>query len=728
MVPTWLYNILKYLREREEKPMNLDFVLDKMGSGKKYELMSNHPPAVSIEEKEEFYIKPTLRDAVMMNNSKLLLFSAPGATGKSALSRYISRSKNALLWDLSIERIANHSFSGMLVKSLGTKEFSRFTEGLVNGEAVLVIDALDEAEMISGRTAIETLLSDLREAVLESQYPSIVLCARTETAHFIKNYYSQAEHRLPLSQYEISFFAETDGLTFIQRKLEETRKKNNDNRPVTVATIECIRSLFDEIKRLLDYDEDAIASFLGYAPVLEALAVFCDEENNTIQLKQKIQNANCSAEIFQKIMEYILGREQRKVINGFRERCMDEYPEFEKWDCVYSEREQLIRLINYVLFEDIDIDVYTHNHLPRELLREYHECIFSFLKDHPFLHSFIRNNVPSVDFTGPAFRDYVLARLMSGEETSEDCDDYAQCYFSEHCQNSRFPSQLYFDLYEFNSGGEMKISHFKYLYDAFKSKERTKYASAVSIEQVDGDIFCTFMQDNALKGKKIHATDFFVSDNSHPLQLSQINNGYIDVDLDIILGPATEDVIISNSIIKCGKLIIQAPNVMLIADVNSEVLIACNGGIDASKCPNSKFEIRAERDDLLKISAPDIDDWYKLRKYKYSLDDEVQLDVTKFENAVWAILKHFRKHRKDAPGKHREYIDNVIVGGSQLKKDILTYFIERGIIYQDSKDPKQYKLNNTALELLGVNWGMLSPNSTREMKAVLEDYCCWKQN
>ena len=57
MVPTWLYNILKYLREREEKPMNLDFVLDKMGSGKKYELMPNHPPAVSIEEKEEFYIK-----------------------------------------------------------------------------------------------------------------------------------------------------------------------------------------------------------------------------------------------------------------------------------------------------------------------------------------------------------------------------------------------------------------------------------------------------------------------------------------------------------------------------------------------------------------------------------------------------------------------------------------------------------------------------------------------
>lgn len=708
--------------------MNLDFVLDTMGRGGEYSLMPNHPKEVSVKTEEEFYIKPTLGDVVIKKNSKIILFSAPGATGKSALARYISRKKHALLWDLSMDRIANHSYSGMLVETLGTKDFSRFTQGLTSGEATLVIDALDEAEMISGRAAIETLLLDLRAAALESVCPNIVLCARTETAHFIRNFYSQESSKLDISQYEISFFAETDAVNFVISKIKENRAKAADSRAITAATVDCIKILFDEIGRLLDRNTEEFRSFVGYAPVLEALAVFCNEENNTIQLVQKIQKANCSAEIFQRIMEYILVREQKKVINGFRERCIEEYPDFDDWDCVYSQQEQLIRLINYVLFDEIDLDVYSNPQLPRELLREYHECVGTFLKDHPFIHMFEKNTVPNADFTGPAFRDYVLARLMTDKQIGEDCDDYAQCYFCDHCQNVRFPSQLYFDLYEFNAGNFIRLPHFKYLYDAFKSKERTKFASSVSVEQVDNEIFCTFRQDSATRVRGVHETEFCAQDISEPLQLIQISNGYIDVDSDIILGSPKEDVIISNSSIKCRRLIIQSSSVMLIAETNCETLLACSEGIDASGCPNAKFEIRVDRDDLLKISSPDINDWYKLRRYQYDLEDETQLDVTKFGNAVWAILKHFRKHRKDAPGKHKEYIDNIIVGGSQLKKDILAFFISKGIIYQDSKDPRQYKLNNSALETLGVNWGMLSPNSSGNMNSVLDAYVSWKQN
>lgn len=727
MIPAWLYNILVIYREREGHTMNLDMVLNQMGCGGEYSLMSNHTKAVSIESGDEFYIKPTLRDTVMQKNSKLLLFSAPGATGKSALARYISRQKNALLWDLSMEKIANHSYSGMLVEALGTKEFSRFTQGLVTGEAILVVDALDEAEMISGRAAIETLLMDLRNAVAEAVCPNIVLCARTETAHFIRNFYAQENSRLEISQYEISFFEETDAIEFVKRKITENRIKNKDERPVTVATIDCVKALFTEIKRLLDQNNDAIISFIGYAPVLEALAVYCDEENNTMQLVQRINKAQCSAEIFQKIMDYILDREQKKVINGFKERCAEEYPDFSSWDSVYSCQEQLIRLINYVIFNDIDLDVYANDGLPRELLREYHECFTPFLKDHPFIHMFEHSEVPKADFTGPAFRDYVLARLMTDQEIDADCDDYAQCYFSDHSSNVRFPSQLYFDLYDYYAKRTMRSSHFKYLYDAFKSKERTKFASAVSIEQVETEVFCTFRQDNAARVDSIHETEFAVVDVGKPMQIIQMNNGYVDVESDIVLGSDKEDVIICNSVIKCKKLVVASSNVMLTAEEGGGILIACTEGIDRSLCQNAKFDIRVDNDELLRISTPDINDWYKLKKYQYDLEDESKLDVTKFENAVRAILKYFRKHRKDAPGKHREYIDNIIVGGSSLKKDILDFFIEKGIIYRDSKDPRQYKLNNTALESLGVNWGMLSRNSDSDMKSVFEAYSAWKQ-
>lgn len=722
MFSIWFYNIIKSNREREELSVQLDFVLDRMGNGASFDLQPNHSAAVSIETKDEFYIVPMLKDTVQEKDSKLILFSAPGATGKSALAKYISRKKNALLWDLSQYPIANHSYSGMLVEALGAKGFSCFTEGLVSGDAVLVIDALDEAEMISGRAAIETLLNDLRIATSAASCPNVVLCARTETAHFIRHFYAQEEHKLEISQYEISFFEDTAAVEFVKTKIAQNRSKNGDNRPVTPATEACIKSLFEEIKRLLDHNDDAIKSFIGYAPVLEALAVYCDEDSNTMQLVQKIQSSNCSAEIFQKIMDHILIREKGKVVNGFKERCSRDYPEFDNWDCVYSVEEQLTRIINYVLFEDVFFDAYTTDGLPRELVQEYCECVTSFIKDHPFVHMFNRANRPSVDFTGPAFRDYVLARLMTELRTSDDCDEYAQSYFGDHCEHARFPSQLYFDLYEYYSNHSMRMNHFKYLYDAFKSKEQTKFASSVSIEQADTETVVVFRQETTSKNQNLHEVEFAIIDRDSPLEIVQLNNGYIDVDTDVILRATKKDVIISNSTLKCKRLILQSENIMLAADSEEGVLLACSEGIDTSRCPTAKFDIRIEEGSSLRVSSPDVNDWYKLRKYAYVLDDESELDATKFEHAVRAILKYFRKDRKDAPGKHREYIDFVIVGKSPLKKGILDFFISKGIIFQDSKDPRQYKLNNQVLESFGVNWGMLSTIHSGPMKELFSAY------
>lgn len=720
MISTWLYNIITQEREREALDMNLDRVLDTMGNGGQYELTPRHHRSVSIKDNEEFYVKPVLRDVVTRKNSHLFLFSAPGATGKSALAKYISWEKKALLWDLSKERIANHSFSGMLVESLGTKEFSRFTEGLKDGSAVLVIDALDEAEMISGRAAIETLLLDLREAVNESVCPNIALCARTETAHYIRHFFEQEDHKLDISQYEISFFEETSAIEFIKRKISEKRE-------VTPAIEKCVKALFDEIKRLLDYDEDATRSFIGYAPVLEALAVFCDEESNTMQVLQKIQDANCSAEIFQKIMDYILNREHDKVVNGFKERCIEEYSEFDGWENVYSIQEQLVRIVQFVLLGEIDSEAYTANALPRELMQEYLECVRSFIKDHPFLHMFDMDDAPKADFTGPAFRDYVLARIMTDAGTNMDYDDYAQCYFSDHEGNVRFPSQLYFDLYEYCAAGAMKLTHFKYLYDAFKSKERTKFESSVSVEQVEQSVYCTFKQISSGQQNSEYETEFCATVNDEALQVIQLNNAYVDIDGDVILGSAKEDVVISNSTIKCRKLIIQSSSVMFVAEQNGETLVVSSDGIDTSRCPSTKFEVRADRPDLFKVSTPDINNWYKLHKYNYSLEDDNDLDTTKFWNAVWAILKHFRKHRKDAPGKHREYIDNIVVGKSKIKSDVLSFFVSRGVIYQDAKDLKQYKLNNSALEDMGIYWDMLSAQTNSGISTVMSAYIDWKQ-
>ena len=144
--------------------------------------------SLSQIDNAQFYIKPPFLDICTDNNSKFILFSAPGATGKSALAKFIAHKFKALYWDLSKIKLGENSLHGTLIRAMGTSGFTDFLSAFKQGEILFVIDAFDEADMISGRESIEHLLRDLNELAKESEQCNIVLLARTETAKFIKQY------------------------------------------------------------------------------------------------------------------------------------------------------------------------------------------------------------------------------------------------------------------------------------------------------------------------------------------------------------------------------------------------------------------------------------------------------------------------------------------------------------------------------------------------------------
>ena len=692
--------------------MNLDVILKKIGTSQNIQLVEGHPRSVSILQNNDFFIKPTLTEIACPKNSKIMLFSAPGATGKSALAKFVSFSKKALLWDLSKEKIANHSFSGMLVESLGTKLFSEFTNGLETGDAVLIIDALDEAEMISGRVAIETLLTDLRAVCINSVCPNVILFARTETAHFIKEFYSKDSTRLEIAHYEISFFEESDAIEFIKYKISQTSD-------ITPATEKWIKEQFAVIKQTIDKDESAIKSFLGYAPVLEALAVYFIDEPNTMKLLLHTQD---STNAFCQIMKYILDREKAKVVGGFKQRCQKEFPSFDNWEILYSEEEQIKRIAYYLIFNSTDYDNCRLD-LPNELAAEYGELIESFLKDHPFIRVSRKENSFEPDFAGVAFRDYVLAKLMNISEY----DDFARELFANRKDGVKCPSSLFFDFYRNFSQGHTKNSHFQYLYESFKAKEVADSFTYISIEEYDNNVYYCFESAFVKTSNPFINVEFVAPSTTEiGLTIKQINNAYIDISGDVILESGdNEDVTINNSTIKCRKILLCTSNIMLIGEKPGETLLAPAEGFEIKGTGIPKFEIRTDTSDSIKISSPDIHNWYKLSQYEYNLLDESSLDLTKFENAVKNILKHFRKHGKDAPGRHFEFIKNIIIGGSSLKQSVHDFFLSNKIFYQDDKDPKQYKLNMENLEKYGVNWGALSQSSTPNFKPLFDEYSAW---
>lgn len=167
---------------------------------------------------------------------------------------------------------------------VGPAEYSRFTTDLREGRAALVIDAFDEAEAISGRTAIQQFIKDLNRCIDGAVSPCAFLFSRTETAQFIASLC--AEISIPFLHYEIGFFEETQSLQFMEGQLSRLKKANNPNVSVTAAERDCIKKYYDAIQQNISTNERA--SFLGYAPVLQAISSEIKETSNTASLISKL--------------------------------------------------------------------------------------------------------------------------------------------------------------------------------------------------------------------------------------------------------------------------------------------------------------------------------------------------------------------------------------------------------------------------------------------------------
>lgn len=700
MLPGWLYNRVIDAAEKEERTVTLKDVLDSIPNGDSLSLATSHPASVSYMPDVDFYIEPQVSCLACPGNSRVILLSAPGATGKSTLARHLARERNALLWDLSKEKIANHSLSGMIVKALGAKAFSSFTCGLNTSKAVLIIDALDEAEMISGSAAVETLLQDISELITDSSSPTVVLCARTETAHKVAYYCEEVCH-LPIAQYEIGHFDEAHAKEFVLTKLKLRTS-------VTPAIQNFVDASFGSVRKCLG-DEAACRSFLGYAPVLEALAAAYDPEINTLHQIRQVESTANSTALFDAVMRSILEREQSKVTNAFKQKCADRYPRFHDWEKVYTPEEQLMCIAYFLIFDEIASDCCVS--MSPELAAEYSECVESFLWNHPFLRT--------GNFAGPAFRDYTLARLMLMSES----DMFVDSYLSDPRYAGCKPAQLFFEFYAFYANKVADASHFSLLYSSFKAKETLDTISSVSVTQEGESLYCTFSQGRGQKDPTV--TEIVLCVGARPLCVSQLTNAVIDINGDLVLGVHGEDVSISSSTVNCRKLVVRTATVYISGSQSAETFIGCTASMDTHLFPHVQFNRREEETAYVKLDIPEVGKWYFLRDCAYKHQSDAPITVERFENIVRSLLHPFRKHGKDAPGKHREYVENVVVGNSKPKQSVYQFFLDIGALYRDAKDMSQLKLDNEKLEMLGLNWGYMSHGFPHTMSRAYQEYITW---
>lgn len=718
-----LYNEIEYINSiKELKDVTFESTISNVFSNNasiRYDLSEKVAKYMRYINKEPFYVKPNFQDVKVDNristvDPKFVLYSAPGAVGKSSLAKYISFKFNAIYWDVSKITLGTNSFTGSILSAIGAAKYSKFIEDLNNAKVTLVIDAFDEAEMISGRKMINEFVNDINNALENCSAPSVIMLARAETSQYIASFC--AENGIALKHYEIGFFDENQAKDFIKGKLinDKLEKGKLEKGKLTQSDINCVDECYNVLKSELPKDE--IASFLGYAPTLEAIAAHINLFPNRLKITNGFKENKNHDSLIVKIMEDLLDREQQqKFIEAFKKKCENCGESFSNYDELYTPFEQLYRIVYYIIFNDkkcMEFD----NKVPPQLINCYQEVIDTFLTQHPFIRLIKGdNNSSTYDFTGPAFRDYTIAYLLLNEDSKSLVDMYCGEYFKNHYM----PSQILYNCYKSLNKNKINITHLSLLYNSFSSKANVNQRAYMQCTKADFDESDFDEEDlgNIDYSSLYGLSTFLIWGNSSDCKfdyLYLLNDTIQNVcvfnnllntiitfpDITVKLGNNSDVCRINNSVIICDKIEWNSDKITIESyNPNGCLLVSEN----PSTYRNVVFDIVSSEE--LRVDIPNVNDFYRLVAYKYNLNDKSKIDIVKFTYALRSIFVEFRTHKKDTMAKDVQKLDNVILKNNELNKIVFEYLFSKGIIYRDEH---LYKVDMDKMKSVGINYQIIS--------------------
>lgn len=710
MISAWENELNKSPKEKMvDICMTLSSILSSINVKKsKFILNDAYPTIRYISDKEynDFvykYIEPQFYECNSTNlpNPKIILFSAPGATGKTALAMHICKEYNGIYWDLPENKVAEYSFSGAIAEAVGYENLSDFIISIESKNNFLVIDAFDEAEVGSGRSGIEFFLRDLNNVTKNCRNICAILLARTESSLFIKDFL--LKHNISFRHYEVGLFKEYNAKTYIEYKL----KKHN----IIISDIvkKCIDEQFKEIKRILpDHEAD---NFLGYAPVLDALATAYDDEKNTLNLLKSTSDGEKNYTLMIKILTHLLNREHDKFIKSIEIKIPQIKGE-PNLVSLFDHDEQLSRLFGLILVLDSTMFTSIKEFIPLEYHEEYLDAINIQLPQHPFINIRDNNGNINYDFIGAAFRDYVIAYCLSNDNLSYFVNDYIS-YNPKYC-----PSQMLIEFYGKLSDYKISSKYVYLLYDSFKSYARLGEKISVYINGNLNDCSIEFVLSS---NNQTVSTEFKLIDLDEGIWIKQLSNCYIDVDAKINIGSSSNESRICNSFINCKEIIWRCEKVSIEAYYPGEcILIADKFNYSTEIIP--RFEIRTDNKKNLKICTSNLRDYFKLLAYKY--DDILNTsnnDFNSFSNLLRRIFSCLRSHSKDTPARKMDFIDNRIINANAYKKSVLSFLLNNHILYTDEQS-WLYKLDTNKLSDFSINWNEVRDGDYNSLNSLYQEF------
>lgn len=392
-----------------------------------------------VTERDPVFVPPRLRILERgLESAGLVVVEARAAVGKSMVARYLAHVTGGLYWDMS-EILAGHgTVWGRLAKTFGTSGLPAVIANLMEGRALLIVDAVDEAELRSAGRGFDAFLEELGELLaVPRRKPAVVMFGRSETIEYVN---LVLESTLQIARLDIEEFDKPAALQFIDHRLDQRAKVAG------YAAHRRARATFERARDILlnalemnlspdpdSFDDEEIRSsrpnwrsersraFLGYAPVLESISDYLDGteagrgSNFYVRLASDIRDTllrpaatgGAHWSLLRSIVLHLLDREQAKFTKQAREVLLAAPAAY--WHQLYDRDEQLTRILLRTVGREPSVALPAGFALDQE--PTYRDLVRTTLPNHPFLG-------PTASFVNVVMRDFTYAWALGQPDPS----------------------------------------------------------------------------------------------------------------------------------------------------------------------------------------------------------------------------------------------------------------------------------------------------------------------
>lgn len=375
-------------------------------------------PALSLRSiRPRAYVEPTLTylDDAPDHTNPILLISAAGAMGKTFTSMAIADQLNSPRLDLSKVIVGEDSHTGILNRSLTRTSCAEYLRSLDEGTTHLIIDALDEAPIRSGERAFTAFIESLAEHCSEFNVENhqFIILGRPQTTEIFAGICRDAGTgvtRMSLDSLNLDSSLQLIGNEISSYEGGASLIHDKPARDYWREYLFGLARIMQQDDTFKEEDWDTVSDFLGYPPVLCAIAPTLRESNykrEAERLKRGTTRVSSRSNVLTQIINDLLDREATKVQTQLSE-VFSGAIEPQRILTFYTHEEQIARILKEFGIESPHAFPVG---LPPELRAGYEESIQTFIMDHPFLdgHAAARPR-------NAVFSDYLRAITNSGTE------------------------------------------------------------------------------------------------------------------------------------------------------------------------------------------------------------------------------------------------------------------------------------------------------------------------